>query len=546
MENTGKAVMISTFLGKIASIIGYTGGVLALFIIILGITDMGSEGAVTAMIFFVFILACCIFLIYQGIRIKKRISRFYKYISIISTNQITPLAKIAASTSQSVDFVRDDLQKMIDKRFFVRTHIDMDTDEIVINWHDGADFIQDSRTELEPEAGDDSGSGVANTEPTGKPESCEYIEYAVTKEDLLSAYAHDLKKPALYGCLLYYFAFYLVAMIFGGVFILLSYLDAPTPTLLFFIFTMLTAVVLFAVRFSRRSRATRIVKGKLKRGEIEPQYFGRHRLTLKDDVIEMQYGTVCIRRQYDGINKTVEYACGIIICNSELDRDIIPDSVFVDRTKKSEFINHLQAKIAQAKNIGVSERNDQEHEQETRYVLKYTWEEESFIAAMIKASRLLYKNRLFWTTGQIIMTLAGLFLIIAGIVEISGLFRKTISPLHIGVCLGIGIAFLSPIFMAFTSLGKMRYRRQIDSGAISRDFFNPQSLCVKDDRITQLCSLSSFDVMYDRVYCVRHDADGMYILLTDKRVLIIPNSAFSSDERKSEIADYIEKKIKGD
>lgn len=141
--------------------------------------------------------------------------------------------------------------------------------------------------------------------------------------------------------------------------------------------------------------------------------------------------------------------------------------------------------------------------------------------------------------------LAGIISLIRAIMEMSEFYRQMITLLPGGLCLGVGLGLLSPLLMAFTPLGKKLYRQQIDRGVIPRDYFSPQSLCFKDDRITELRRLSSFDVMYDKVYCVKHDADGMYILLKGRRFFIIPNSAFPSDDRKREITDYIEKKITG-
>lgn len=131
--NTSKAAVVaSAVLGKAASIIGYILGPITLPIIMFGLSDMDSPGAVPAMTFLVILLALSVFSIIKGSQIKRRIRRFKRYVSLISAQHMTSLDAIAMSTSQSVDFVRADLQKMISKRFFANAAINTATGQIVI------------------------------------------------------------------------------------------------------------------------------------------------------------------------------------------------------------------------------------------------------------------------------------------------------------------------------------------------------------------------------------------------------------------------------
>jgi len=131
--NTSKVrITTSAVFGKICSIVGYT-FVFPFFIVVgVGLADMGAKGALEATIFSLFCLAFCVLLIMQGIKIKRRNRRFRLYVGLISAERMTSLESMAARISKPLDFVRSDLQKMIDKRFFINAHINGESNQIII------------------------------------------------------------------------------------------------------------------------------------------------------------------------------------------------------------------------------------------------------------------------------------------------------------------------------------------------------------------------------------------------------------------------------
>jgi hypothetical protein len=64
------------------------------------------------------------FLIIKGSRIKKRLSRFKNYGTIIGEQQNTTIEDLAKCTKQSLSQVQKDLQEMIDLNYFTNTYID--------------------------------------------------------------------------------------------------------------------------------------------------------------------------------------------------------------------------------------------------------------------------------------------------------------------------------------------------------------------------------------------------------------------------------------
>jgi hypothetical protein len=131
MSKNKVVVAANAVLGKIASLIGYVCiiiGVIGLSVELTADGMVDSFGIILAAIF----LAVGIILIVRGSRIKNRIKRFRRYVSLISTQHMTSLDSLAATTSQSVDYVRKDLEKMIAKRFFANAAIDYIDNRIII------------------------------------------------------------------------------------------------------------------------------------------------------------------------------------------------------------------------------------------------------------------------------------------------------------------------------------------------------------------------------------------------------------------------------
>ena len=180
MNKSKVVVVANAALGKIASIIGYTLGSFFLLGIIATISgDM--EDPVASIIICLFLLVFSIFLIIKGSQIKRRIRRFKRYVSLISTQQMTSLENLAASTSQSVDFVRNDLKMMINKSFFANASIDMAANEIVIGGSRSQTATQTQGFGQQAELGtyNCTGCGASGTKIKGVPGSCDYCGSAV-------------------------------------------------------------------------------------------------------------------------------------------------------------------------------------------------------------------------------------------------------------------------------------------------------------------------------------------------------------------------------
>ncbi|MGE5628607.1 MAG: hypothetical protein ACM3X7_10945 [Solirubrobacterales bacterium] len=178
MDTSSAKVVFNSILGKISSIIGYCMGVFFLPGLFAYITDDKPDA--TCIMICLFFISIAAFLIYLGRKIKKTIKRFKEYVKLISVDNISSLEEIASSTSRSVDFVKNDIQKLIDKKYFINAYIDDDTDEIVIGEHNiqantnSAYKGVHQRKPQETESVKCSGCGAMNYRSKGAVINCEY------------------------------------------------------------------------------------------------------------------------------------------------------------------------------------------------------------------------------------------------------------------------------------------------------------------------------------------------------------------------------------
>jgi len=182
MKASKAAVVVRGILGKIASIFGYFFLVITLF----GFIDIAeqlasgdTEEIVSNISFTLFFLAVGVLLVVTGSRIKRRNRRFRRYVSLISAQNLTSIDSIAAATSLSVSFVRQDIQKMIDKKFFANASIDLANNRIVIckSVEPGQTFVSvqgQGAIEGEFEVFNCTGCGAAGTSRKGVHVNCEY------------------------------------------------------------------------------------------------------------------------------------------------------------------------------------------------------------------------------------------------------------------------------------------------------------------------------------------------------------------------------------
>jgi len=171
MNVSRAAVTISTIIGKLLSIFGYITAFITFIVIVVLVEDAANVDEVDIALLLIFI-AIAAALITGGIKIKRRIRRFRRYVAFISTSGTTSIDNIAANTGKSVNFVRNDLQKMITKKFFANATIDYVTNEIIIRGVQPVQATNPGTTKLE--AFTCMGCGASGTRLQGSSGNCDY------------------------------------------------------------------------------------------------------------------------------------------------------------------------------------------------------------------------------------------------------------------------------------------------------------------------------------------------------------------------------------
>ena len=132
MKTSKAAVVVSAILGKISSICGLVVGIPILVALISSVVDqewLSREATISGVI----LLALSALAIAKGIQIRRRIKRFKQYVRLLSTHQLASIEELADEAKRPFAFVRQDLQKMIKRKYFANAVIDADTNQITIS-----------------------------------------------------------------------------------------------------------------------------------------------------------------------------------------------------------------------------------------------------------------------------------------------------------------------------------------------------------------------------------------------------------------------------
>lgn len=156
-----KSVLINSFLSKFLKIVGW--GLVGLFT--LSALVLSTISIIIGWAVILPIQVCAVFLIiggvciFKGKRLGDQISRYKKYCTIINNRNIIPVELIAESTSKSLNFIIKDVQKMIDKNYFINTYIDKRNNQIVLT---NEDFIPPTYEDIACEVKEDEKNDKAS------------------------------------------------------------------------------------------------------------------------------------------------------------------------------------------------------------------------------------------------------------------------------------------------------------------------------------------------------------------------------------------------
>ena len=167
----GAASLFATLL----RVAGYILGIPMLLFTALAVVDVANGLSVSILLFLLAFDLACALLVYGGMRIKRRVLRFKRYVWLISQEGITSIPKLAVETHQTALYVKNDLYSMIRSRYFVNARIDETSARIIIEHPlDELDV-----TGLDTETVVCTGCGASVTKRRNTAASCEYCGSAV-------------------------------------------------------------------------------------------------------------------------------------------------------------------------------------------------------------------------------------------------------------------------------------------------------------------------------------------------------------------------------
>ena len=73
-----------------------------------------------------------VLLICMGIRTKLTLAKYNEYMKYLAEDPSGSIENLASKTGEPVEKVKENLQRLIDKRFLVGAHIDEETNSIVL------------------------------------------------------------------------------------------------------------------------------------------------------------------------------------------------------------------------------------------------------------------------------------------------------------------------------------------------------------------------------------------------------------------------------
>jgi hypothetical protein len=143
LKSTKYSVKSRITAANFLAIIGYGAGNLVLLSILYAFVD-GEDATASEFI----LPVVCMFLFYLmgmiGGAQKKYIKRYQMYNQLIGNYRIVAIDYLANSTSQTVEFIQNDLQNMIKAQLFLNAHVNLETNEIV--FQEGVGTIASTET----------------------------------------------------------------------------------------------------------------------------------------------------------------------------------------------------------------------------------------------------------------------------------------------------------------------------------------------------------------------------------------------------------------
>lgn len=130
LKSTKYSVKSRMTAAKFLHIIGYVTGNLLLMAILFALLDGRKDKASDYVMLFSFMFVFYLMGMFGGAT-KKYVKRYQVYHQLIGNYRIVAIDYLAQNTSQTVEFIQNDLQNMIKAKMFLNAQVNLETNEII-------------------------------------------------------------------------------------------------------------------------------------------------------------------------------------------------------------------------------------------------------------------------------------------------------------------------------------------------------------------------------------------------------------------------------
>lgn len=160
MNKSKAKIVVNSFISIIQIVAGAFLAVMFGLCFLVTLFDLQEMG-IAVLIVFIILTLCEVWLIRVGCKRRKLGKNFKIYVSAIS-NGSGSIPEIAQSVGVSEDVVRDNLNRMIKKRFFVNAYIDASTNCIIVGNRGNVNMEKTSSQSVQSDAASYSTHEVEN------------------------------------------------------------------------------------------------------------------------------------------------------------------------------------------------------------------------------------------------------------------------------------------------------------------------------------------------------------------------------------------------
>lgn len=185
MDKSKATIVINEIIQKMQMIIG----VFLIFFGIAGICTFIGQFDSGAIFVIIFCLGVGSWLINSSVKKKRLIKNFRTYVQELSNDPTGSIYNLASATGTSVDVVKNNLQNMINKKFFVNACIDAQSNCIIFpainnNINDTQSNVprNTNHSEIEYVSVTCKNCGGTNTVIKGKVSECDFCGSPITGE----------------------------------------------------------------------------------------------------------------------------------------------------------------------------------------------------------------------------------------------------------------------------------------------------------------------------------------------------------------------------